>query len=541
MSSMTNIHPWLLGRRNVSTAIVLSMILFPAHVRADTGDLDLTFNGDGKVLIDFPSSFGYAYDLAIQSDGRITAAGTVLSEEGGYDVVLVRLMPDGTPDPEFGVAGLAVTDFGEDEGAYSLAIQADGKIVVGGTNNRDFMVARFNSDGSPDTHFGTNGRVRTDFNGWQDSISRIALQSDGGIVAVGFTQTAADLDFGIVRYDTDGILDTGFGDQGKVTTDFNGLFDAAQDVVILPNGRILVVGRAMNPATPSISDDDHLDFGLARYNLDGSPDSDFGGDGRVTTDIGYHSADQAMGVVVLPDGKIVVGGTSYLGGLTGWDFALACYNHDGTLDSGFGTSGLSTTHLVSNAESAMGLARQADGRFILVGLTSNTGPSDFLVARYDRDGYLDRSFGGEGWVTTSLEERWDYANRVALQPDGKIVAIGISSIDGTFAWPDFAPAGIALTRYEWLNEPQCEILRLFERVNELIDDGLLSSRRATSLLFELGGAVRALENDWERAAALWLAVFTIDVRFAAGLGYLPAEEGQTLIETARVLINYLWE
>ena len=173
------------------------------------------------------------------------------------------LLSAGKLDLTFGIDGLVTTDFGStSDGAGSVAIQADGKILVTGTTvppgaGADFALARYNSDGSLDTTFGTDGKVTTDF-GSQDSAGSVAIQADGKIVVTGVSiQPGTGYDFALARYNTDGSLDTTFDGDGKVTTDFGFSYDYGMDLAIQADGRIVVTGWSIQPGTG-------YDFALTR-------------------------------------------------------------------------------------------------------------------------------------------------------------------------------------------------------------------------------------------------------------------------------------
>ncbi|MCI0529632.1 MAG: hypothetical protein L0Y56_19490, partial [Nitrospira sp.] len=191
----------------------------------------------------------------------------------------------GDLDPTFGTGGKAITDFGGSDQASAIALQANGKIVVAGSSEidgfLDFALARYNTDGSLDTSFGTAGKVTTDFGGSNGGAFAVALQQDGRIVAAGRTFIFFGLtsDFALARYNTDGSLDTSFGTAGKVTTDFGGNNDGVFAVALQADGKIVAVGSSQIGIMNS-------DFALARYNPDGSLDSSFGSGGMVTTDFG---------------------------------------------------------------------------------------------------------------------------------------------------------------------------------------------------------------------------------------------------------------
>ena len=166
---------------------------------------------------------------------------------------------------------------------------------------------------------------------------------------------------------------------------------------------------------------------MVRYNADGTLDNTFGGDGSVTTDIGLATTDYGLSVALQPDGKIVVSGHSYIGS---WDSAVVRYNTDGTLDNTFGGDGKVITALGSTQEGCYAVALQPDGKILLAGGSEG----DFAVVRYNADGTLDNTFGGDGMVTTDIggDPEWGWA--LVLQPDGKVVVSGQSTLGtGDFA------------------------------------------------------------------------------------------------------------
>ena len=265
--------------------------------------------------------------------------------------------------------------------------------------------------GALDPTFGTSGEVTTDFGG-SDSAQAVAIQSDGKIVAAGGTFSFPSGDFALARYNVDGSLDPTFGSGGKVTTDFGG-FDAASAVVIQPDGRIVAAGRSGGG-----------DFALARYNADGSLDPTFGSGGKVTTDFGG-GFDAAFGVALQTDGKIIAVGQ----GASSFDFALARYNGDGSLDPTFGSGGKVTTDFTGGFEDAIAVAIQLDGRIVVTGQTFSGGFQKFALARYNADGSLDTSFGSGGIVTTNFGFDSAFGGALAIQTDGKIVAAGRAGTD----------------------------------------------------------------------------------------------------------------
>jgi len=260
-----------------------------------------------------------------------TAAPAWSGDTSAFVVTNLSSLPDaasaGSLDGLFDADGKATTDFGAGDDCASAAIdQPDGKIVVAGYasngSDDDFAVSRYNADGSLDATFDVDGKRMTDFGGGMDNGFGVALQPDGSIVVAGGTDDGVDGDFALVRYAPDGSLDPSFGTGGKVVTDVQGTDDRLADVVIQPDGRILVSGGS--------SDGTAYDFALARYQADGSLDDSFDHDGLVTTDFGT-GENRALGVAIQSDGKIVAAG--YFDTGSGQDFALARYNTDGSPDA----------------------------------------------------------------------------------------------------------------------------------------------------------------------------------------------------------------
>src|SRR5919106_1268573 len=225
--------------------------------------------------------------------------------------------------------------------------------------------------GDLDPTFDGDGKVTTDFPGFSDQAHGMAIQADGKIVAAGFSGPSANRNFALARYNTDGSLDTTFDGDGKVTTDFAGSIDAALGVAIQADGKIVAGGRAVVSG--------NQDFALVRYNADGSLDTTFDGDGKVTTDFAGAS-DQASGVAIQANGKIVAAGRAFVSGTS--DFGLARYNADGSLDPTFSGDGKVTTDFAGDTDEARGMAIQANGRIVAAGVATVSGNQDFALARY---------------------------------------------------------------------------------------------------------------------------------------------------------------
>ena len=329
------------------------------------GSLDNSFGTSGKVTTDFGGSLDGAYDLAIQADGKIIAAGRNYDSTGSGGLAMARYNADGTLDTDFGTGGIVTTNLGTNDFAIAIALQTDGKIIVGSTSYLGFALARYTAGGTLDTTFGTGGRVTTTIYAivGYDSLSDIAIQDDGKIVAVG--KANPTYDFALVRYNTDGSLDTEFGVAGKVTTDFGGL-DTGAAVAIQSDGKIVAAGAGGASG-----------IALARYNDDGSLDASFGSNGKVIT-LTSGIIEGASAVCFQSDGKIVTAGTGLVAGSSGV-FSLARYDIDGSLDTTFDTDGKLTTSVgIGPNTLAYDAAIQTDGKIVAAGTASG----DFALVRY---------------------------------------------------------------------------------------------------------------------------------------------------------------
>jgi uncharacterized delta-60 repeat protein len=278
--------------------------------------------------------------------------------------------------------------------------------------------------GDLDPSFGTGGTVITSFGG-TDVASAVVIQPDGKLVVAGRTNIAGNTVFALARYNPNGSLDPAFGTGGLVTTEF-GSTDQAFAVALQGDGKIVTAGRRGS------------DVIVARYNANGSVDSSFGSTtGRVITNFG--ATEQALALVLQPDGRIVVAGRTNKPAPNGnFDFALARYEAAGTLDLTFGTGGLVTTDFGGSVDRAFAMALQPDGKLVVVGDSD----ANFALARYHSNGSLDPSFGTDGKVITSFGGT-DQASAVILQPDGKIVVAGQTDtgISTDFALARYMPDG----------------------------------------------------------------------------------------------------
>ena len=380
------------------------------------GDLDTTFGTGGKVFTNV-SGTEWAEAVAIQNDGKIVVAG-----RGSDDFIVTRYLTNGKLDTSFGSSGSTHVNLAGVDTARDVLIQPDGKIlIVGGAGGltemhqgtplrrfveNDLGLVRLTSNGKLDTSFGTGGKVTTNISG-TDWAEEVALQDDGKIIVVGNSSN----DFVVARYLGNGKLDTSFGSSGTTTVNFAGI-DSARDVVIQPDGKLLVVGSANNES----------DLGLMRLQSNGKLDTSFGTGGKVTTSIS--GTDWAEAVALQDDGKIVVVGNG------GDNFVVARYLATGKPDTSFGNSGTTSVNFGA-VDTARDVVIQPDGKIVVVGGVNGRTffdrngfvENNIGVMRLNSNGKLDMSFGQSGKITT-ITPGTGWGEAVALQKDGKIVVVG---------------------------------------------------------------------------------------------------------------------
>lgn len=418
-------------KSGISILALFAVLINP--IIGQFGTLDSTFSEDGKVSSDFFKGWDAATGLALQSDGKIVVAGTVVIGTN-TDFGMIRYTSNGSLDTTFGVQGKVATPIGNlDDHMTSMKIQPDGKILLAGTPQDSighFAVIKYLPDGDVDSTFGIDGIQTTSFDPFAYCTS-IAIQADGKIVLAGHSGSQI-VDFALARYHPDGSIDSSFGTFGKIITDIGWEApNGANALVIQPDGKIVAGGFAQSYPVG--------DFCLIRYNVDGSLDSTFNMDGKVTTSISQFN-DYLTALAIQADGKIIAAGLTNNGdpNFTNYDFALTRYNVDGSLDIDFGTSGKVITSFGTSDDGANSVAIQPDGRIIVLGQTSGYQDGDFALARYNSDGTLDESWGTGGKLTTAFSSTWDGGTDLVIQPDGKIVCVGSYSNNGN---------DLALVRY----------------------------------------------------------------------------------------------
>ncbi|MFZ1686001.1 MAG: T9SS type A sorting domain-containing protein [Flavobacteriales bacterium] len=329
-------------------------------------------------------------------------------------------------DPTFNFDGVATMSFGMyHQGGSDLCLQPDGKIVmVGrcGTNSlHDLAMLRFNPNGNLDTSFDGDGKVSMPYGIWTEAFTTVALQPDGKIVAAGYYQTGADIDYLVARFHANGAPDTTFGVAGFATAALGAEDDIITSMVIQPDGKILVAGWSQS------QNDAESDFSLARFDSTGVLDPTFSGDGKLVSNFWFRNTLTDM--LLIPDGRIVVTGYNEYGVLTR-DLLTARYMPDGTLDNSFGNGGSVVTDVSPDDEEAAAIALQPDGKILVAGWDRHYSVGRMLLVRYDTTGALDASFDGDGIDTLAIGTLGAWAIDVLVKSDSSIVVLGGTSTAG---------------------------------------------------------------------------------------------------------------
>jgi uncharacterized delta-60 repeat protein len=389
------------------------------------GSLDSNFGTNGAAIRDLAVNTDLASTVAVQPDGKIVAAG--YSYGGGFnDFTVARYNANGALDSSFGNNGVAIASYSGRAFPRDLIIQPDGKIVIGGwlynTATSDFALVRFNPDGSLDSGFGVAGLVKTAFSATLDDyVTSLALQSDGKIVAGGIGYSnGSRREFALARYNLDGSLDSSFDGDGKTTVQFNDI-DQLGAIAIRPDGKIVASGISYNQTSNASF------IAVAQLNPNGSLDTAFDGDGKSTISLNNSSFEEAPGLEIQPDGKLVIGASSFASNV---DFIIFRLTPNGSLDTSFDEDGRVFGSYSTNGGQISGLVLQPDGKIVVGGGYYNyngTTGADFALARFNPNGSYDTSFGTNGRVVTAVGTNDDEAYGIALQPDGKIVAAGYSN------------------------------------------------------------------------------------------------------------------
>lgn len=362
------------------------------------------------------------WSASIQKDNKIVLTGWAYTdEETPSDISLVRLTEYGETDTSFNPSGLFGVGNGTWEDAYSSAIQKDGKILIAGRyfngNSWDFIIIRFNEDGSLDSSFNRKGFFTKDFFGKDDRCFSIDIQSDGKIVACGFAERF-NWDFAVLRLNSDGTVDSGFGEKGIRVLNVGSYNDVAFSVKAQNDGKIIVCGWTYIFGS--------WDFALLRLNSDGSLDTTFNTNGIVTTDY-HHLYNTAHSIDIQSDGKYVVAGYTNKPGFSDTDIMVIRYNQDGNIDKTFGNNGIVLIDNDASDDFAWVVKTDSFDKILVGGIATINNNKNLSIIRLNSNGFPDISFGKRGKFIYKIFGHDEEVRDLVIQPDGKILLTGYFS------------------------------------------------------------------------------------------------------------------
>ncbi len=409
--------------------------LLVARYTAD-GQLDPSFSGDGFLTDQVSSANTRGYAGLLTSSGKIVVVGDVENSATtaiDYKFALAQYTATGAADTSFGSAGKLSTAIGDNAQAFAAALAPNGKIVVAGLrrsgSNSDFAVARYNTNGTLDTTFSSDGIQIVDFGSPYDEAYAVAVQSDGKIVLAGKTGSGSSTNIALARLNSNGALDTTFSGDGRLTKDVNGNTDVVRGVTVLSSGHILVAGSTL--------DGSRYQFALLKYTSSGQLVTSFGSNGVATA--AFNNSALANGLIEQPDGSTILFGKHYP------HTAVARFDPTGQRDQSFGSDGMVTIEhgTASNASSGV---LDADGNIVLAGITGaypmdvglirlygapifNQGPVavadsfQFLAdtPRNERSGVLVNDTDADNHELTAVLEQDVAHGSLVLQPQGTFI------------------------------------------------------------------------------------------------------------------------
>ncbi len=387
---------------------------------SQTTGLDLSFGTGGFVSTDVNTHDDEANDILIQPDGKVLVAGTAILQSYSKFAV-IRYNADGTIDSTFADNGIATANVGpvNDKGT-SLALQNDGKILLAGNYGWNFYndpaIVRFNSNGTIDSTFGDNGYSRFIISNQYDEFNDIALQNDGKIVVGGRTWLNNSYNFLIARILPSGAIDSSFGVNGMVVTDFLNSNDCIHSLLIQSDGRILVSGNTEPGASY---------FAAARYFSNGTPDPSFGIGGKLFIGTGSRY-DVSYGMSLTADSSIILAGSHGSGNI--YNYQVAKLTKFGVLDSTFGTDGIKLIPVTVPADHLKDVLVQKDGKIVAAGMADG----DALILRLTANGALDNSFGNQGIYIGNNGGSEGRLNAITQLADSSIIACGYTKPGNNF-------------------------------------------------------------------------------------------------------------
>jgi len=439
-----------------------------------TGSLDLTFNGTGKVVYD-KNPWDLYNDVKVQPDGKIIAVGSSITAMfASTEIEVTRYNTDGTFDASFGTNGHYIYSAYTECNAYKCLIKEDGKILIAGgaTNYATYwmLLIQLNADGTPDLTFGTNGVSLFTMGPQENYLYSLALQADGKILAAGYTQDASYNNVPVVfRYSASGVFDPSFGTDGVASVPVTQIDNAFSAVSVQTDGKFLAAGHISNGLN-------WFSLLIARYTSDGILDPTYGTGGIVNMNLN-NVDDEFFDMKLSPDNEAVLAGFSVIQVDTNFNFhgLLMKYDVNGQPVTSFGTNGSVITGDVPYT-TANAVALQADGKILMTGSTGDLQPAnnDWALWRFKADGSPDNTFGTNGLTTTDFFGGSDEALGIALFQNKIIVA---GKIRNATDYLDFAVARY-LNDYS-VSVPETVNLSVFSAYPNPVKRGETSTLRYT--------------------------------------------------------------
>ncbi len=422
---------------------ILLFILIAGRIFGQSPWLDKSFNFTGVFCDSLKFHSLSANSINLQTNGSIVLAGANGSFITGItDFGVTRISSSGVVDTSFGTKGLATISLGTGISvAYASALQTDGKIVVIGCSYNgadfDFGILRLNIDGTPDSLFDLDGKVESNLSMYDDIPTCLVIQSDGKIVVAGYTTDGTHTGRTLARYLTNGSLDTSFNGTGKVISNFLNLYEKPSAIALNNLGQIILAGGTATTVP-------YGEVQLLRYNSNGTLDLSFGNMGEVSTNIGSYD-DAASSIIIQPDNKIVIAGSGDddKGGMSPafYQYIFARYLPNGDLDTTFSQDGIQLLSVGNQNNFANAIALDANGKILAAGYSTNCCQFDYdySLMRLTSSGELDSTFGDFGTLSHPILTGDDLGNSMLIQPDGKILVAGVSF--------DVNVASISVARY----------------------------------------------------------------------------------------------
>ena len=403
-----------------------------------SGTLDTNFGNQGTVVSNAPIP-SYSTNIVIDKDNRVIVGG-IFDVNGYSNYGFVRYLPTGVIDTVFGEQGYVITDISNDFNVSSnffsgkiVTVDTSNNIIFAGTtgfNNQYYVIlARYSSSGDIDTTFGVNGYVITDFSGNDSSIeTSVALDQQNNIIVVGNnTDSDGNTHYALAKYSANGVIDASFGTNGFVVADFamNGLSSYANSVAIDQQNNIIIAGYSATN-----NNGQFYYYALAKYSANGVLDTGFGNGGSVVTTFSSIDYSAAFSVAIDQQNNILVAGVDQVNNINDYNYTIAKYDTYGQIVTGFGNNGVVETDFSGNYSSfALSVVVDQQNNIIVSGFASadSYSLSFYGLSNYDNNGVLDTTFGNNGAILTEFgyNVSISLANSVVIDQQNNILVGGV--------------------------------------------------------------------------------------------------------------------